>query len=271
MSLRDVSVIVLLVLFAAFIWLRDPAWMAAPDEALPVLVSIPLLFWLGRPWRLQSNRRRPPTGWGAVAVVLAAAGIGLDLTVLLALGWASLLWSALAARLPAEDLRRKVRLLPLAVLAFPWIMLDAEVLGWWFRLSGAWATSGLFALVGFDVVREGTRLLVQGLPVSVEAACSGLGALQAMLIAGTLVAYFQIGDREHYWWHLPMLVVVAWLANTLRIVVICMVALSVGPQLAYGSFHFFGGWVVLCVVFCLCWILFSVARRYETSTLHPAP
>jgi len=271
MSFRDVLTIFSLVVFAGFIWLRDPAWMTAPGETLPVLAAIALFFWLGRPWHFRPGCRPMPTGSVAAAVVLSAAGVGMDMTVLLALGWTSLLWAILARHLSREDLRRVRRLLPLAVLAFPWIMLDAGAVGWWFRLSGAWATSGIFALAGFDVAREGTRLLVQGLPVSVEAACSGLGALQAMLIAGTLAAYVQIGDRKHYWWHLPVLVAVAWLANTLRIVAICVVALSAGPQLAYGSFHFFGGWVVLCVVFCLCWIVFSIARRYETSMFRPRP
>jgi exosortase len=129
----------------------------------------------------------------------------------------------------------------------------------------------VFGWLQLDVARDGTLLSVQGLPVSVEAACSGLNTLQAMLIAGTLAAYVQIGDRKHYWWHLPALVAVAWLANTLRILVICVMALSAGPELASGSFHFLGGWAVLCGMFCICWIIFHLAARYETAPFETAP
>ncbi len=75
-------------------------------------------------------------------------------------------------------------------------------------------------------------------------------------------------DPNRYWWYLPALVVLAWVANTARVVGICIMALSVGPELAMGSFHLLGGWIVLCVMFFLCWIVFSFAGQIETKLDH---
>ncbi len=269
MNRHDIPFAILMVVFAAFIWLRDLAWLTAVEDVLPVVVAIPLLLWLGRPWRFQQSRGRLSSGWVALGCVLSLAGIALNMTLLLALAWTTLGWAYLAARLPREDLRRVRRLLPLAIFAFPWIALDAQPVGWWFRLSGAWTAEQIFALIGLNVAREGTLLTVQGWPVSIAAPCAGLNVLQSMLIAGTMVAFIEIGDRKHYWWYLPVLVVLAWMANTSRIVMVCIAALSIGPELAMGSFHFLGGWAILCVMFLLCLLVFSLARQVEAKAAHP--
>jgi exosortase/archaeosortase family protein len=163
--------------------------------------------------------------------------------------------------------RRVQRLLLLPLLAFPWLALEGASLGWWFRLSGAWTAEHLFGLAGLAVTRVGTHLLVQGLPISVDASCAGLKVLQALLIAGTAVAFLQIGDRPGYSWSLPVLAGLAWLANTLRVLVLSGAALTVSPEFAQGWFHAWGGWFVLMLMFGLSAAVFSVWRRFTPQSL----
>ena len=60
---------------------------------------------------------------------------------------------------------------------------------------------------------------------------------------------------------LPILVAAAWIANTLRVILIAWAALEVGPAFAMGPFHEWGGWVIILVMFALCWLLFSALKQ----------
>jgi len=197
-------------------------------------------------------------------LTLAVAGFTLGIltgwTFPLALGWTALLWSWISVRIVPDERQRINKLLILPFMAFPWLVLDAQTIGWWFRLSGSWAAGKFFSLAGFNALQEGTRLLVQGLPVDVSASCSGLNALQSMLIAGSALAYILLGHNLVYWFNLPLLIVVSWIANTLRIIAIALAALAVSPKFAAGLFHEWGGWLVLIVMFFLCWALFTLQK-----------
>ena len=109
-------------------------------------------------------------------------------------------------------------------------------------------------LLGLAVSREGTQIIVQNFPVDVSAACAGLKVLQAMLVAGSLMAFVQLGFSRWYWPAVAVLPLVAWLANTLRVVMLSTVALTFGADAAHGWFHEWGGWLhvagqSLCPIF----------------------
>jgi len=55
---------------------------------------------------------------------------------------------------------------------------------------------------------------------------------------------------------------VAWLANTLRVVMLSTVALTFGADAANGWFHEWGGWLVLIVMFGLCGLAFAACGRH---------
>jgi exosortase len=268
MKLSDVVIIFVLALLAAFVWLRDTTWMSSSDDTLPILVALPIFVWLGWPWRFLEHSGPIPKLPIAIAAILFVLGIGGNLTILLAIGWTLLLWTWLAARTDPADHSKIKKLLILPFMAFPWVTLDAGPLGWWFRLSGAHVTAALYSLLGFNVIQEGTHILINSLPVSVEAACAGLNTLQSMLIAGSVVAFIFLGNSNRYWWNLPLLVVMAWVANTLRILVLVAAALIVSPEFALGAFHTWGGWLVLMVMFVCCWLIFSV-QEPEPSESKP--
>jgi exosortase/archaeosortase family protein len=244
-------------IFAAFIWLRDMSWISAAEDTVPVLVALPLCLWMGKPWEWRREPGTVSTLFPACAVLLALAGIVTDATLFLAGSWCLLALTFCRTFL----VHFAPRLLLLALLGFPWIHQSAGAIGWWFRYTGAGVTAGLFSLFGQSVTREGTFLLINEMPLSVEAACGGLNVLQAMLVAGVVVALRTMPGGRPFWIAALMLLPFAWLANTLRIFMIGLAGLLFGQDFAMGWFHTLGGWLVLLLMFVLCQTLLEAARR----------
>jgi len=262
MKPRDQLWLGVLLAVAAFIWLRDRTWLSSPDEVMPLLAAPAVFLWLGAPWR---GWRQNDASLNARLLITAAAlfllGLVLDVTFLLALGWTLAVWAWLSGKIAAQKSGELRRLLVFLLLSFPWLALDLPTLGWWFRLSAAWSAEHFFQLLGLAVTRDGTQIVVQNFPVDVTAACAGLKVLQAMVVAGGVMAFVQLGRSRFYWLAIAMLPLVAWLANTLRVVMLSAVALTFGADAANGWFHEWGGWLVLLVMFVLCGLMFAAAGR----------
>ncbi len=255
----------MLALLAGCIWLRDINWSSTSEDTLPILMALPLFVWLGWPWQFNEKPKELSTSLILSSALLWLLGITLNITLLLALGWTLLLWTWLATRIAPQSYARTKKLLVLPLMAFPWISLDAGQLGWWFRLSGAWITGQFFSLLGLDVSQEGTQLLINHLPISVEVACAGLNTLQSMLIAGSALAFLLLGETNLYWINLAVIVGMAWIANTLRIIIISFVGLWLGAETAMGVFHTWGGWVVIVLMFGLCYAVFHLQAPQTTT------
>jgi exosortase/archaeosortase family protein len=262
MKWRDPFWLAALISVAAYIWLRDRSWLSSPDAVLPLLAAPVVFFWLGGPWLGGRNAGAPPHfQWLAAALVIFILGLALDVTLLFALAWTLALWSWLGPGLSPQAVPVVRRLMIFPLLAFPWLSLDLPSLGWWFRLSAAWSAEHVFLLFGLVVSRSGTQIVVQNFPVEVSAACAGLKVLQAMLVAGGVLAFVQLGRSRWYWPAVAALPLVAWLANMLRVVMLSVVALTFGADAAGGWFHAWGGWLVLMVMFGLCRLGFALLGR----------
>ncbi len=261
MNRSDWGWIALLVVYAAFIWLRDTTWTTSTDDTLPILAAIPLFVWLGKPWRfMQESRPASPFALG-IAILLFLAGVTLNLTIFLAISWTLIVWSWLSRRITESKMGDLKKLLILLLFAFPWITLDFANIGWWFRLSGAWVVGNLYRSFGQEVFQEGTNILINNIPFSVEVACAGLNTLQSMIIAGIAIAFLLLGNTDRYWYNLPLLILMAWLANTLRIFLLVSTALAIDVRFASGPFHYIGGWLVIVIMFGLCWWIFSIQEK----------
>ncbi len=252
---------------AIWIWIRDLAWLSAYEETVPILAAVPLFVWLGAPWRFRAGpwtlARRPL----CVVAVLTGAGVLLDLTILLAAAWTLLLWCWIQKR-ALGNLRLLNRLAILPALAFPWVSLDLAPVGWWFRLSAAWVADHAYIMSGFSVVREGTNLLVNGIPIEVAAPCSGMNSLQAILMGGLVLTWIEFGKSRSYWWMVASLPVLAWVANTVRVCSIIAMAVGFGPDAARGTWHQIGGWAAVLAVIAL-WSLTAkslAGARHSRST-----
>lgn len=252
-----------LALAAGYLWTRDRSWTPRWRDTLPLLAALPLCGWFGMPWRRRPDLLSPSASVLVCAASCFVAGLALDLLSLLTLAWVLALSAWLRSQLSARDWVERRRLLVLPAMAFPWLTLDFDRLGWWFRLSAARVVDVVFRGLGFDVSQEGTQLVVQGSAVSVDASCAGLGTLQAMLIAGVLAAHLSLGRRPALGWLLLGLAGLAWIANTLRVMLLTAAAMTFGHEFAMGTFHTLGGWFVLVLMFTLalaCFRLFATTR-----------
>lgn len=262
---RDFLYLGFLAVTAIWIWIRDLAWLSAADETLPILAALPLFIWLGSPWRFRQVSLLLPRLPLLGVALLAAAGLVLDMTLLLASAWTFALWIWIKARVAGETcLLRRLAVLPF--LAFPWIALDLTPLGWQFRLSAAWVADHAYAALGFSVVREGTMLLVRNIPIEVAAPCSGMNSLQAILLGGLVLTWMEFGRSRWYWWLVASLPVLAWFANTVRVCSIIATAIGVGPEAARGSLHQICDWAVVLLVvggwsMAVRWLLGTRLRR----------
>jgi len=263
MNGRRVALLMGFILLAAGIWIRVPLGESAED-LLPALAAFPLYFWFTRPWQWRPGGaqwdQRPLLIGGALLVL----GAALDHTLVLALGWVGLWRGWMVSDTVAETATTKLRPLVLLVFGFPWLGIEGQAIGWWFRFSGAWAAGGLFEGAGLAVTRDGTFLNVQGLPLAVDAACSGLHALQARLVAGTVLA-LSVLPGWRFWLGIALLPGLAWVANLLRIVTLGVTGLTFGSDAAMGWFHNWGGWGVLMVMFILCSAVFNLMGRRPTK------
>lgn len=281
LGVGDVAALAALAGLALFIWLRDVSWLGvgvpvtpgAPTlaDSIPLFAALPLFWLLGRPWRLQPPARPGSSGALAGAAACLALGIPTGLTLLLAMGWTFLLWWWLAPRLGDDQVVRVRRLLILPLMAFPWVTLDGQGIGNFFRLSGAMTTAWFYELLGHPVTREGTSVFIDRQEISVEAACAGLNTLQSLLVMGTLAAALTLGRHRRFWLCLPLLVLAAWVGNTGRIIGISAIALGFGPDAAKGWAHDWGGWAVLMATFLACVAVFEMMRPRRPAALPPTP
>jgi exosortase/archaeosortase family protein len=267
MKKQDYAWIAGLIASAAYIWARNRSWLPTADETLPILSGFVFLVWLPWPWVLSSDRLPARRGPCMAALGLGLLGLLLDSTLILAGAWTLLLWSWLSVRVSPGQRERLRMLMVLPLLAFPWIATDLARLSWYFRISAAAATEMLFRWSQFHVVREGTYLTVNGFALSVEPACSGLNGLQALLTAGTALAYLRLRHTRLFWPSLLLLPIAAWIANLLRI----LFAAGLGAELSaasaarwVGPLHLVAGWFAIVVMFAVCGGVFgAIGRRSD--------
>ncbi|MFN4175113.1 MAG: archaeosortase/exosortase family protein, partial [Parachlamydiaceae bacterium] len=192
-------------------------------------------------------------------LIFFLAGAILDMNLLFAIGWVFLV-KAMPIEEPSSSELAKLLVIPF--FGFPWVSFDANGIGWTFRLTGAQVTAQLFSLLNFNVIQEGTQLLINKLPISVEAACAGLNTLQSMMILGLTLAYMDLKHSILYWFNIPLLLFIAWIANTIRIIMISSMALYGGREFALGPLHSIGGLAVIFIMFMLAWGLIKLQKEF---------
>lgn len=255
-----------LLILLLLIWTRPYLRIVPWGDSIPLLMGLVFAYFLGRPWVSRGSADEVHVGKIAIGVCLLSVGfIGQSLT-LLAIGWSLLLLSWILVYI--EEPKPGVPWLLLVLLSFPWIAVDLGALGWWFRLSGAQVTEVFFGTLGFSIIREGTWINIQGMPVSVEPACAGMNLLPALLLAGTAVGLMVLGASRRFWCFFVLLPLLAWLANTLRILVITGVALTWGSPFASGFFHTWGALLVLASMFVGCILLAKLMHASPLSLTH---
>lgn len=265
MNGSDKGWIVGLGIAALWIWCRDLGWLPQSDSTLPILISFAWYGWLVSPWQRTDSPHPLSMPLLTIAALLVVAGTISNLTLLLAFAWAIALYTWIHSRFELSTRNKASRLVLLTVMAFPWMALDGDVVSTLFRISAAQVSETIFSVIGFTVERSGTNLWIQGLPVTVNEACSGLGVLQAAMIAGVVLLEAIVPKNNHFWMQIPLLILTAWSANVLRVITISIAALTWGTEFAAGPFHTWGGMGILLVVFGLSWGLIEWQQKRHTA------
>ncbi len=258
-SKRSIGLLVLLVIGVLICMKGVTPAENSGEKFLPYLSALFLLL-MHLPLQWESEPKSIPQSRWILPAVLLIAGNMLDIILLQASGWVAAwsLWTDATVKSAALNPKRSA----IAFLfVFPWITHDFPEVGWWYRLSGAWITEHLFLGLGVPVTRQGTEMLIGGVPMSVEAGCAGMGLLQSMLVVGTFLLLITYPRSKMFFLLLPALPVVAWMANTLRIVTISAVGLWMGAEFSQGIFHTFGGLLVIVTMVLLCLALLWLIRR----------
>ncbi len=238
------------------------------------IASLGVFVLLAAPWHLQPTRRPgnlPALTFACVALIL---GLVSDLLLPIALGWSALLWAWLSGRLAAEDRARIWRLLLLTLFVFPWADVDIKGVHWIMRISAASVTEHMLTWVGLPTTREGTMLWVDGHPVEVSEDCAGGETLHAMLVVGSAAAFVYLDRRQSILPWLPVLAALAWLANTLRVLIISAAVARFPDSNLLAWVHDAGGWLVIALMLGLCIAGFAAWNRLQASDpdspVHPA-
>ncbi len=157
-----------------------------------------------------------------LSLVLTFIAIGL-----LLLGW-RLIW----------------RIGPVLLYLFFMLPLPNRVQSWITLPLQGWATtSAVFGLemLGYDVVREGNVINLNGTMVAVAEACNGLRMLTAFFVISGLVALLM--NRK--WWEKLIILVssipIAFMCNTLRLTITAVAFTRLNTQQWEKAFHDFGG------------------------------
>jgi len=221
----------------AHIWMRDDAWRALAPGAPALLALFPVAFMLGRPWSRVDEPAPARPGATVAGGALLVGGTLLGSTLALALGWAALLGLILERAGVRTSHPRPAALLALAALGFPWLATDLAGLAWPLRTSSASAAAAVLSALGSDVQAQGPLLRLRGVVVSVDASCSGLGALQACLVLAA-IGYARPGPAARS----PAALAgaacgLAWAANVMRLVGITAIASTLGVGVARGEAH----------------------------------
>lgn len=236
-----------LALAALAIWARDRRWLDTPADTLPLALGLPLAWFLGHPW---IPRAEPlpgsPARYAAIGGAALALGWILGSLTVLTLSWTllAMIW----AHWSFTSQPRRGRLAWLLVCAFPWLVIDWPAIGWAFRLSSAAVAEQLFNFLQLPTQRDGTRIVIMGVPVEIEAACAGWNLLQLTLLAGVAFGTCEIRPLRRFALLLGLLPAISWLANLLRILILAGLALGCDAPVASGALHGLTGLAVLAAV-----------------------
>ena len=251
-------------LSGSYIWLHSLRWWRLDSDSIFLLANFGIIYFLGKPWSV-TNSKDCDSGFPVLlfpAVLIFGAGVISGISWLMSLGWVFGLYCFLKFFFNPSSEVKLTRLIPFAFFGFPWIALDGQTLGWYFRISGAATNEWVFSMLGLDVAREGVNMVVSGVVIRVTDECAGLNALQAMMTVGGFLAFHFFSTTKYYWPAWVSLLLVVWISNTLRIFLLGFTGLTFGVEFAMGPFHDWGGMVALTLAFVIAGSLFQLVSTY---------
>ena len=125
-------------------------------------------------------------------------------------------------------------------------------------MASRFATSCLQVL-NVPVLREGNLIILPNYTLEVVEACSGIRSLMTLITLAIAYCYLVEDRRWIRWFMVIIMVPIAIVSNSIRIVGAGLLTYHFGPSMAQGFFHEFSGWVIfvaaLVLMFACHWVL----------------
>ena len=145
---------------------------------------------------------------------------------------------------------RKILLFPILYLVLlvppPFALLDRITLP--LQYISAFGVEMIFRLFGFSIQREGLLYIIEGKQMMVDGACSGFRSLITMLSLGMVYVYVIKSAAIKKAVLLLSILPLAIMGNILRIIVISLITVYFGEDMAKGFIHPLSGIIVFVFI-----------------------
>ena len=126
--------------------------------------------------------------------------------------------------------------------------------------------AGILQLCGLPVSHQGVVLYAAQYQFLVEDACSGLNSIIGLIAISLLYIYLARRSSWRYTMFLAVLTIpVAIVANVIRIIVLILLTLWAGDDVAQGFMHFAAGIVLFAIALVLIFLLDFVLASFSSS------
>lgn len=247
-----------------------PIWAISKvnAEIAPLTVPIaigPILFYsFGKPWRLRTHAKPIPASIVLLASVGFLFGLIIESVLLATIAWILFFHSWLDSQFVDNCSVPRLRLETLLLFSFPWIVHDGQWISELFQYSGAVVAELWAQGLGFDVVRVGQNLLIGETQLSIGPACSGIQTLQITMLCGSALAVIFLGRLKIFWCSIPVLITLAWIINSLRIIgLVCLAHFGSSPELV-TELHDTTGYLAILLEVPLILLAFKLLERLSS-------
>lgn len=249
-------------------------WMGSDEFSSGLLVPfLAVYIFLARRKEFFECRVQPALFWGLCAFGFAQAlrFCGLSLMFSSAENL-SLVITVCAIVLLLFGWRFIWRIWPVLLFLFLMLPLPNRVQGWVTQPLQSWATTsavGGLETIGYEVIQQGNTIILNDTSVGVAEACSGLRMLTAFIVISALIVLLV----ERRWWQkmivLASSIPVAFLCNTIRLIITAIAFTYLDTQQWEKAFHDFGGLAMmplaLGIIVAEFWLLKNIFLRSDTN------
>jgi len=128
----------------------------------------------------------------------------------------------------------------------PFALLDRVTLP--LRYISAFGVEKIFGLFNFPIQREGLMYVVKGQQMMIDEACSGFRSLITMMSLGLVYVYVIRSSIIKKAVLVLSIIPLAVMGNILRVIVISLIGVYFGQEMAQGFLHYFSGVVIFLFI-----------------------
>lgn len=133
------------------------------------------------------------------------------------------------------------------------------------KLFAAQSSTVILNKIGFPSIRDGSIISMPNSFIAIEAPCSGLRSLIALLTLGLLFAFAMKISYAKKALLLLSAIPIAIAANMVRIILLATINDLYGEKVAMGFFHDFSGFLVFAFAFAGLWIVGRILERKKVE------